>query len=180
MKRIKKWLDIITVPISKNGEFFVFMYMLSMVSAACTVFYHWKQELYAFSWWEVGLWLYVISTLLAIMPKKVRRIARGIIYIIAYSISLADVYCFVKFESPINPSILMLISETNTKEATEFFSAYVSPEIMFSNVGWVLLVLLCHILWTIHRKLKKPKTLIVKEWEMTEFLKREKTAGSIA
>ena len=179
MKRIKKWLDIIAVPISKNGEFFVFMYMLSMVSAACTVFYHWKQELYDFSWWEVGLWLYVISALLSILPNVIRKIERGIIYFIAYGISIVDVYCFVKFESPINPSMLMLISETNTKEATEFFSAYVSPEIVFSNVGWVLLVLICHILWTIHRMLKKPKGLIIAEGKAEEFVKRGQQVAGI-
>ena len=89
------WKKILTTPIAKNAEFFVFMYALGMVAAVCTVNFQWKQRLYEHSWWELALWLYAIAALLAVLPNIVRRIARGIIYIVAYTVALVDVYCFV-------------------------------------------------------------------------------------
>lgn len=178
MKRLKKWLNIFSLPISCNGEFFVFMYILGMVSAVCTVFFQWKQTLYEGSWWEVALWLYVIAALLTCLPRRLRGVVRGILYVVAYTVSLADVYCFVKFESPLNPSMLMLVGETDAREAGEFFSAYLSPDILLSNVGWVLLVLTVHVLWTIHRKCRRPKRLIMCEEGITAFLAKHTTACS--
>ena len=157
-KKIKHFA-LLTLPISRNAEFSFFMYVLGMVSAACTVFYNWKQELYEASWWEVALWVYAMAAVLTLLPNAIRRMVRGTMYVVAYTVSIADVYCFVKFESPINPSILMLIGETDTREVGEFFSSYLTPDIMASNVSWVLLVLCLHILWTIHRIIRKPYAL---------------------
>ena len=133
------------------------MYALFMVSAICTVNYRWKQELYDYAWCEAWLWIYAFALVLAFLPSVVRRIARPVFYIVAYSVTIADVYCFVKFESAINPSILMLVAETDPREASEFFTAYLTPDVLFSNVGWVLLVMLLHIVWTVMRRLGLPR-----------------------
>lgn len=159
MKHLKKWLDIFTAPIVKNPSFFVFMYALGMVSAACTVHYEWKQEMYEYSWHELFLWIYALGTLLAVLPKWPCRILKAVFYVIAYTVSIVDVYCFVKFESAINPSILMLMAETDMREAGEFFTAYLSPDIILTDLGWVLLVLLLHILWALHCWKKRPAWL---------------------
>lgn len=144
-------------PIRRSPEFCFFMYVLFMVSAICTVNYRWKQELYDYAWCEAWLWIYAFALVLAFLPSVVRRIARPVFYIVAYSVTIADVYCFVKFESAINPSILMLVAETDPREASEFFTAYLTPDVLLSNVGWVLLVMLLHILWTMMRRLGLPR-----------------------
>ncbi len=166
------WKKILTTPIAKNAEFFVFMYALGMVAAVCTVNFQWKQRLYEHSWWELALWLYAIAALLAVLPKIVRRIARGIIYIVAYTVAIVDVYCFVKFESALNPSILMLVNETDPREAGEFFSSYVTPDLLLTNVGWVLLVLLVHLIWTVHRMMKRPAALYMIEKRISDWMGR--------
>ena len=144
-------------PIRRSPEFCFFMYALFMVSAICTVNYRWKQELYDYAWCEAWLWVYAFALVLAFLPSVVRRIARPVFYIVAYSVTIADVYCFVKFESAINPSILMLVAETDPREASEFFTAYLTPDVLLSNVGWVLLVMLLHIVWTVMRRLGLPR-----------------------
>ena len=166
------WKKILTTPIAKNAEFFVFMYALGMVAAVCTVNFQWKQRLYEHSWWELALWLYAIAALLAVLPKIVRRITRGIIYIVAYTVAIVDVYCFVKFESALNPSILMLVNETDPREAGEFFSSYVTPDLLLTNVGWVLLVLLVHLIWTVHRNTKRPAALYMIENRISAWMGR--------
>lgn len=177
---MSNWKKILVMPIAKNAEFFVFMYALGMVAAVCTVNFHWKQRLYEHSWWELALWLYAMAAVLALLPKTVRRIVRGIFYVVAYAVSVADVYCFVKFESALNPSILMLINETDPREAGEFFSSYVTPDLLLSNVGWVLLVMLIHLLWTLHRCLRRPAWLCRMEDRAAGWFGRTAALWSVA
>ncbi len=64
--------------------------------------------------------------------------------IIAYTVALADVFCFVKFGSTLTPTMLLLVGETNSQETSEFFRSYFSWDVLLSGVGWVLLVALGH------------------------------------
>lgn len=159
MRILRKILHYITVPLAKHPEYIVFMYAVGIISAVCTVHYEWKQELYENAWGEVLLWVYASAALLARLPKKVCSVVMAVIYTIVYTVSIVDVYCFVKFESALNPSILMLIAETDTREAGEFLASYLSPDILLTNLSWVLLVPFAHIVWTIHRRVKRPAVL---------------------
>ena len=47
--------------------------------------------------------------------------------------------------------MLMLFGETNQKESQEFLSTYLGWDVISSHVGWILLLILVHILWTILR-----------------------------
>ena len=71
---------------------------------------------------------------------------RGIFYFILYAVALVDVYCFVKFHSSLTPTMLLLVGETDSREAGEFLRSCVSPDVLFSNVGWVVLVMFIHLL----------------------------------
>ena len=53
-------------------------------------------------------------------------------------------FCFVKFGSTLNPSMLLLIGETTGNEAGEFLQSYVTSDIIFSEVGAIALVPLLH------------------------------------
>lgn len=57
-------------------------------------------------------------------------------------IVLVDVYCFVKFDTTITPTMLLLVGETDSREAAEFLESYLTGSVVFSRLGWVLLVLL--------------------------------------
>lgn len=150
------------VPIAKNLPFMVFMYILCMVAAACTVVVSSDKTLYENAWTETFLNVYAVCVLLTLLPERVgkwkaspRAIVRGLIYAVAYPLAVIDVYCYVKFDAPINPSILMLAGETDTREAGEFLQMYLSPDLLLTNVGLVLLVPLVHIIYTIAVKYLK-------------------------
>ncbi len=88
-------------------------------------------------------------------PSSPRRCAgawRAILYLILYSTAAADTYCYVNFGSTLNPSMLMLVGETNSSEASSFLSALISAEVLFSSVGWILLLALIQILIVIFRQ----------------------------
>ena len=134
-------------PIKENGRFFFFMYLIGVIVTyeelprdnpdACV---------YGNLWLELFLDLYVVCLLLTFVPMRVRRWIRAFLYVIAYATTIADVFCWEKFQSTLNPSMLLLVGETDGREASEFFSSYFSADLLFSSVGLVLLVMLIHIL----------------------------------
>ena len=68
----------------------------------------------------------------------------------------------------------MLMGETDTREAGEFLSQYVTADILATNVGWVLLVLLLHIVWSIMRVSGVPHILRRISGAVTAFLSRRR------
>ena len=142
-------------PIKDNASFFFFMYLIGiLVSYAELPTNNPDAAVYSNLWLELFLDLYVICIILTLFPLKIRRWIRAFLYIIAYCTSLTDLFCWVKFESTLNPSMLLLVGETDEREASEFFSSYFTSDLIFSSVGLLLLVMLIHILTTFLKKVK--------------------------
>lgn len=142
-------------PIKDNASFFFFMYLIGiLVSYAELPANNSDAAVYSNLWLELFLDLYVICIILTLFPLKIRRWIRAFLYIIAYCTSLTDLFCWVKFQSTLNPSMLLLVGETDEREASEFFSSYFTSDLIFSSVGLLLLVMLIHILTTFLKKVK--------------------------
>ena len=142
-------------PIKDNVSFFFFMYLIGiLVSYAELPTNNPDAAVYSNLWLELFLDLYVICIILTLFPLKIRRWIRAFLYIIAYCTSLIDLFCWVKFQSTLNPSMLLLVGETDEREASEFFSSYFTSDLIFSSVGLLLLVMLIHILTTFLKKVK--------------------------
>ena len=142
-------------PIKDNASFFFFMYLIGiLVSYAELPANNPDATVYSNLWLELFLDLYVICIILTLFPLKIRRWIRPFLYIIAYCTSLTDLFCWVKFQSTLNPSMLLLVGETDEREASEFFSSYFTSDLIFSSVGLLLLVMLIHILTTFLKKVK--------------------------
>lgn len=146
-------------PIRDNASFFVFMYLIGIfVSYAELPSDNPEEKVYGNLWLELFLDLYIIGIFLALLPRKLRRWVRGLLYVIAYGTNFADLFCWVKFQSTLNPSMLLLVSETNGREASEFFSSYFTADLLASSVGVLGLLLLVHILTAFCRKTMLPAT----------------------
>ena len=160
LKRLNifKWIGWLWAPIEKNGAFFVFMFVLgwicSVVELPLNVS---KPEPYDLWPLELFFDLYIVCALLMIFPKKIRIGVKALLYILFYGVAIVDMYCYVRFESTLTPTMLMLVGETNSREASEFFTSYLSMDILYSPVGYILLLMVVHILWTILRSLFQPK-----------------------
>ena len=145
-------------PIRKNSAFFIFMFLLGIICTYATVPNQPGAHAYSLAWPELFIDLYLICVVLAILPKTVRKWVKRLFYVIAYGVALADVFCFTEFGSTLTPTMLLLVGETNSREATEFLSTFFSPNIIKGATGWILLLLLVHIAWSIFWYLKtKPK-----------------------
>ncbi len=146
----KKFLRLAFTPILRNANFFLFMYILGVVSAVVTT-PRWG-VIYDNLFFELFVDIYVVCVFLTLIPQKFRFWVRGFLYLILYSTTLADTYCFVNFGSTLNPSMLMLVGETNSDEASNFLSACFSTAVLFSSVGWILLLMVVQMLIAIFRK----------------------------
>ena len=132
-------------PIRVNALFFLTMYLLGCLCAWATLPDNGHARLYENLYQELFLDLYLVCLVLAAVPRKLRRWVRLAAYIILYMVALTDVYCFSKFGSTLNPSILMLIGETDSREAGDFLSSLLSFDVIFSNVGWILLLIVINL-----------------------------------
>ncbi len=151
------------LPIRRNASFCVFMYVLGIISAYATLRRGWK--MYELEWEELYFDIYLLAILLTLLPLKVRRWAKGLIYVIAYGTAVVDMYCFVKFDSTLNPTMLLLVGETNSGEAAEFLGSYINFDILGSSVGLVLLLILVHILTAVFgKRIKKALITLADKW----------------
>ncbi len=133
----------------RNIAFFVFMYALGIVTAYAVLPETRNAKIYEHLFTELFVDVGILFLFLSLLPRKISLWVKRLFYVIAYAVALIDVYCFVKFDSTLTPTMLLLVGETNGQEATEFLRSYLSADILFSKVGWVLLVLVAHGVWSV-------------------------------
>ena len=159
LKRLNifKMIGWLFAPIEKNGAFFVFMFALGYLCTQLEIMPYYLRnrgaEPYELSVPELFLDIYFLCAVLTLIPRKLRIWVKGLLYIFFYGVSVVDMYCYERFESTLTPTMLMLVGETNVQEAQEFLSGYLSWDVIKTNVGWILLLALIHILWTFLRRL---------------------------
>ena len=145
-KTIGKVLAAVVEPLRRNCAFAVFMYMLGCITAWATLPDARGARLYDNLYLELFLDVYVLTLILTVLPRKVMIWVRGFFYFALYATAVVDVYCFVKFQSTLTPTMLQLVGETDSRETGEFLRSCVSPDVLLSNVGWVLLLMFVHII----------------------------------
>lgn len=146
------------LPLLKNGVFFFAMYALGILCAYLTLPDNKGQDVYDNLWLELFLDVYFACAVLTVIPAKVRRWVSLALYVVLYGVALTDVFCFWKFGSVISPSMLMLVGETDSREAGEFLSTYLSLDVLSSPVAWIMLLFILHSLVD----LRKPLCLLLK------------------
>ena len=150
---IFKWIGYLFAPIEQNGAFFVFMFALGWLCTQVEIPLHVNgAEPYELSALELFFDLYIVCVVLMLFPRKIRIWVKALLYVLFYGVAIADMYCYVRFESTLTPTMLMLVGETNSQEAGEFLAGYLSWDVLTSKVGYILLILLAHILWTLLRR----------------------------
>ena len=150
LKRVGHWL---LRPFIDNGVFFVSMYVLGVLCAVLTLPDTKGAKLYDNLWLELFLDTYVACVVLSLIPRKIRVWVRRLLYVVLYSVAITDVFCFWKFGTTINPSMLLLVGETDSREAGEFFSTYLNLDVLLSPIGWIVLLMLAHAVIALRKKL---------------------------
>ena len=136
-------------PITENFIFFVCMFVLGYLCTQLQITLHLAgAKPYELSAPELFFDLYILCCLLLLIPKKIRRWVRWVVAAVLYVIALVDMFCYVRFESTLTPTMLMLAQETDGRETSEFFRSYVGWDLLTTKVGWVVLILVLHVAWS--------------------------------
>ena len=155
-------------PIKENFVFFICMYALGYLCTQLQITLHLAgAKPYELSAPELFFDLYILCFLLMWIPEKVRRWVRWVVAILFYAIALVDMFCYVRFESTLTPTMLMLAQETDGRETSEFFRSYVGWNLLTTKVGWIMLILIVHIVWSVlvwrwGNRLKENTTILSK------------------
>ncbi len=150
MKRLLRILGIFWRPVSVNAAFFVFMFALGYLCTQTEIRLHLKgAKPYELSATELFFDLYLTCVILTVIPKKIRKWVRLLLAILLYAVALIDMFCYVRFESTLTPTMLMLFFETTGQETKEFLNSYVGWDLLTSKTGWIILIAFLHILWSI-------------------------------
>ena len=164
---ILKWIGWLFTPIEKNGAFFVFMFALGWLCTQIEIMPYYLRDRgakpYELSAPELFLDIYVLCVILTLIPRKICIWVKALIYILLYGVAIADMFCYERFESTLTPTMLMLVGETSGQETREFLSGYLSWDVITSGVGWIILLILAHLLWTFfrHFSAKKRRQMIL-------------------
>ena len=140
------FFSFIVRPWAENTRFFIMMYVLGCAVAWLTLPHHRGAALYGHLYSELFFDVSLLCIVLSAVGRRVRPFLRAVFYVIAYALALVDVYCFVTYDTTITPTVIMLMAETDSREAGEFMKTILSPAIIFGKVGWILLILIVHIL----------------------------------
>ncbi len=150
LRQVAHWL---LRPITVNRTFFVTMYVLGVLCAVLTLPDTKSAKLYANLFTELFLDDYLACVALLLILRKIRTWVRVLVYAVLYAVAIVDVYCFWKFGSTITPTMLLLVSETDSREAGEFLRTYLSPDVIFSPLQWIFLLMLLHLVWKLRHTL---------------------------
>lgn len=153
MRFVRRISQLFMLPLLKNGVFFFAMYALGILCAYLTLPDNKGQDVYDNLWLELFLDVYFACAVLTVIPAKVRRWVRLALYVVLYGVALTDVFCFWKFGSVISPSMLMLVGETDSREAGEFLSTYLSLDVLSSPLAWIMLLFILHSLVDLRKPL---------------------------
>ncbi len=145
--KIGRMLASVLKPLRSYGAFVVFMFVLGLVAVYAVVPAKRGYHAYALAPEEIFVDVCLLCLVLWIMPRKVGLWLKRAMYVVAYLLAIVDVYCFVKFDTTITPTMLLLVGETNSDEAAEFVESYMTFGVIFTRLGRVLLVLLAHMVW---------------------------------
>lgn len=145
----KRVFTAVLKPLDGNVAFLVFMYLLGLVTVYAVIPDKRGYHAYTLAPQELFVDVCLMCVLLWLVPKRVSLWLKRAIYVVAYLVAIVDVYCFVKFDTTITPTMLLLVGETNGDEAAEFVRSYLTPDVIFSRLGRVLVVLAAHVAWAV-------------------------------
>ena len=106
-----KWLGWLWTPIEKNGAFFVFMFALGWLCTWLELMPYYLRgrgaKPYELTLPELFLDIYILSVILTLISRKIRLWLKALLYVILYGVAIVDVFCYVRFESTLTPTMLI-------------------------------------------------------------------------
>lgn len=128
-------------PVLSEPLFFLFMYILGTFFISIKPDY---PPFYYRLYGELFLDVYILSFFLSLFSKRIRIVVKIFIVVFLYLLSCIDFFCLNRLQTYITPSIIGLVMETNSSEASEFLNAYISLSTLQPNIIKTLILAFLH------------------------------------
>lgn len=145
LKILSNFAIIVLEPIKKNALFFIFMYLLGVVTIFVEVIVL-GYKLPLFNFLSLFFDIYMLCLFLMIVPRGIVAFFTIIFSLIAYLLSIVNAFCVEHFFAKIGLEILNVILETNPRESSEFIEKYINIGVLWSGTGIIFLLMLSHLL----------------------------------
>lgn len=140
---LSRLLTALWAPIGQNGLFFFFIYLLGL--ACIFIVNQGGKGLNAI---ELFFDVYLLCAVLCIFPEKVRRGVKYVLSIFLYGLAMVDVWCYSNLGSGITPMLVSDIVNTNSREAGEALSNFLTFKSIFSPVLIIVALAALHVFFT--------------------------------
>ncbi len=108
---------LVALPLVRHGVFLFTMVALVVTTAGIIGRPSSRYSFYALQFFVD---MYAICTLLCFLPARIRRVLKCLMYATAYVLAITETFLFFRFNLNFSPTMLNLLMETNTGEASEF------------------------------------------------------------
>lgn len=108
---------LIAQPLLRHGVFLLTMVVLAVVATAVIEQPRSDRGFFALQFFVD---MYVLGALLCLPPRRWALGIKSLLYVVAYGLSIIEVYLFYRFKLSFSPTMLNLLMETNGGEASEF------------------------------------------------------------
>lgn len=127
-ERIYRLSPTLSRPLREEYVFFFFMYLIFVIARYIEEPSS-RQSPYVF-YLETAGDIYILCTLLSIIPRKIRLWVRLLLYILGYAASFSECFIHERFHLLFGPITVQLLSETTGSETSEFIDAYVKGPVL--------------------------------------------------
>lgn len=142
---ITGFINKVLKPIKKNVLFFIFMYLLGVVTIFVEVAVLGYTIPY-FNFLSLFLDIYLACLFVLIVPRRLGTFFVYAFSIIAYILSIVNAFCVEHFFARIGLEIVNVILETNFRESSEFIEKYINIGVLWSGTGLIIVLMFIHLL----------------------------------
>lgn len=142
---ISCFINIVLRPIKKNALFFIFMYLLGVVTIFVEVIVL-GFKIPLFNFLSLLLDIYLMCLFLMIVPRRLAGFFVIIFSLILYLLAIVNAFCVEHFYAKIGLEIINVVLETNPRESSEFIDKYINIGVLWSGTGIIFLLMLFHLL----------------------------------
>jgi len=124
----KRIVECLTKPFSDELPFLLVVLLLISVPA---MYFYIKIHCLVYAFYVLlasACLSYVIALLISVLPKRLAKVIRIVLFVIIGIHLILDLFCVVQFQSCLNADFIAALLGTNLNEATEFLDTFVDLE----------------------------------------------------
>ncbi|RRD02377.1 phosphoethanolamine transferase [Prevotella sp. OH937_COT-195] len=148
LEKLKNISKTLLKPVIKNSRFFTVTYIVGLITVIF-VLDHGKRHISVF---ELLFEVYLLCVVINLLPRRLGNTIKAMIYFLAYSLGITDMFVYLLLGAPFGPDFLRIVLQTNSSEASEAISSYLTWQSLLSPILLFFAVLIIHVASYFYKK----------------------------